>query len=164
MGVRLRTPETDIRLALRNTPLAVAQRNLLVARSRVVERRFAAAIPPLSITAQALAFFAAQQIGMRPGLDGLAGDTRQQILNYTRVIETDNDNAVSNIDAWLAQVRDWGGTEARWQTRAAGSGVRPPARGRTPRGVGYATTLADAWEKASRRASRTRSTFSGCEP
>jgi hypothetical protein len=131
MGVRLRAPRTDIRTAMRNTPLVVARQNLALARSRVVERCYAAAIPPLLTTAQALAFFAAQQIGRRPGLDGLAGDTRQQILDYTRVIETHNDNAVGNIDAWLDQVRDWGGTEAGWRTRAARGVLRPPASGRT---------------------------------
>lgn len=130
IGVRLRTPRTDIRSAIRNTPLVVARESLMSARSRVVERRYAAAIPPLLTTAEALAFFESQQIGRRPGLDGIAGDTRQQILNYTREIETQSDNAMSNIDAWLAQVRDWGGTEAGWRSRAAASVVRP-ARGRT---------------------------------
>lgn len=130
-GVRLRTPRTDIRSAIRNTPLAVARQNLMFARSRVVERCYAAAIPPLLTTAEALAFFEAQQIGRRPGLQGLAGDTRQQILNYTREIETNNRDAVNNIDAWLDQVKDWGATEAGWRT--AGRLVRAARAGTSTR-------------------------------
>jgi hypothetical protein len=87
-------------------PLRVARRNLLLARSRVLEHRYSEATQPLLITAEALAFFEAQETGYGwPGAD--AGDTRQQILNYAKGIETNNSNAVSNIDTWLDQIRQW---------------------------------------------------------
>lgn len=87
-------------------PLRVARQNLLLARSRVVEHRCSEAIPPLLTTAEALAFFEAQAIGYgRLGAD--AGDTRQQVLNCANGIETDNSNALSSIDGWLDQIRQW---------------------------------------------------------
>jgi hypothetical protein len=86
--------------------LRVAQRNLLLARSWVVEHRYSEATQPLLITAEALAFFEAQETGYGwPG--AAAGDTRQQILNYANGIETNNSDALSNIDAWLDKIRQW---------------------------------------------------------
>jgi hypothetical protein len=86
--------------------LRVARRNPLLARSRVVEHRYSEATQPLLITAEALAFFETQETGYGwPGAD--AGDTRQQILNYAKGIETNNSNALSNIDTWLDQIRQW---------------------------------------------------------
>jgi len=92
---------------MRDAPLLVARQNLLLARSRVLEHKYSEAIPPLLTTAQALAFFERQQVGRYGGFGGAAGDTRQEVLDYTRDIQTDHDNAVSDIDAWLDQIRQW---------------------------------------------------------
>jgi hypothetical protein len=85
----------------------IARQNLLLARSRVAAHRYSEAIPPLVATAEALAFFEEQEIGRNDGVGGAAADTRQQILDYAAGIETDNDDAVNNIDAWLDQIRQW---------------------------------------------------------
>jgi hypothetical protein len=87
-------------------PLRVARQNLLLARLRVVEHRCSEAIPPLLTTAEALAFFETQEIGYG-GLGAEAGDTRQQVLDCANRIETDNSNALINIDAWLDEIRQW---------------------------------------------------------
>ena len=63
-------------------------------------------IPPLLTTAAALAFFETQEIGYGR-LGASAGNTRQQILDYATGIETDNRNALSNIDARLDKIRQW---------------------------------------------------------
>jgi len=88
-------------------PLRVARQQLLLARSRVLEHRYSEAIPPLSTTAAALAFFEAEETGRYNWLGGEAGYTRQHILEYAIGIETDNDNALSKIDSWLEQVKQW---------------------------------------------------------
>jgi hypothetical protein len=110
LSARTRAPGANVEDATWGTiwgnPLLVARQNLLLARSRVVEHRYSEAIPPLSTTAAALAFFEAQEIGYgRLGAD--AGNTRQQILDDATGIETDNRNALSNIDAWLDKIRQW---------------------------------------------------------
>jgi hypothetical protein len=102
-----RPPAENIELAIRNTPLLVARQNLLRARTRVVEHCYAEAVPPLLTTAEALAFFEEQEIGRYDGVGGDAGDMRQQILDYTRGIELDNTNALSNINVWLQQIGQW---------------------------------------------------------
>jgi hypothetical protein len=58
-------------------------------------------------TAEALAFVEEQEIGQYDGFGAVAGDMRQQLLDYASAIETDNSDALSNIDAWLVQVRQW---------------------------------------------------------
>jgi hypothetical protein len=99
--------EANAEDAMRNSPLLLARHELLVARSRVVEHRFSEAIPPLLTTAHALAFFEAQEIGGNDGIDAIAGDARQQILDYAAAIQTDNTYAVSDIDGWLKEIRQW---------------------------------------------------------
>jgi hypothetical protein len=98
--------------AIRNTPLLAARHSLLLARSLVVEQRYSEAIPPLLTTAEALAFFEGQEIGRYEGHAGVAGDVRQEILNYANDIETDHDDALSNIEAWLDQIREWSSQRA----------------------------------------------------
>jgi hypothetical protein len=98
---------TSVEDAMQNTPLLVARQNLLLARSRVAERQYSEAIPPLLTTAEALAFFEEKEIGRYDGFGGDAGDTRQQILDYAAGIETDNAYALSDIDGWLDQIRQW---------------------------------------------------------
>jgi hypothetical protein len=102
-----RPPAESIELAIRNTPLLVARQNLLRARSRVVEHCYSDAVPPLLTTVEALAYFEAQEIGRYHGVGAEAGDIRQQIVDYTRGIEFNNTNAVSNIHAWLDQIGQW---------------------------------------------------------
>jgi hypothetical protein len=106
-SAHLRASEANVEDAMRNRPLLVARQNLLVARSVVVEHRYSEAIPRLLVSAQALAFFEAQEIGRYDGIGGEAGDIRQQILDYANGIATDNHNALSNIDAWLSQIGQW---------------------------------------------------------
>jgi hypothetical protein len=70
-------------------PLLAARHSLLLARLLVVERRYSEAIPPLLTTAEALAFFQELEIGRYGGHAGIAGDVRQEILNYANDIEID---------------------------------------------------------------------------
>jgi hypothetical protein len=120
-SVQIRPWETNLVTTIRNTPLSVAQEGLLVARSRVVERCYSEAISPLLITAEALAFVEAQEIGHSDGFGGSAGWVRQEILDYTTSIETNNTNALPNIDAWLDQV-------SHWNERRNRSGIPPGIR------------------------------------
>ena len=93
--------------AMRNAPLPVARQYLQEARSLAAERCYSDAVTPLLVTAEALAYFEAQQIGRIYSLGATAGATRQQILNYTSAIETNNYFAVSMIDGWLDQIEQW---------------------------------------------------------
>jgi hypothetical protein len=110
-SVQIRSWEGKSFNAIRNRPLPAAQQSLLLARSRVVEHCCSEAIPPLLTTAQALAFVEAQEIGRSDGFGVSAGWVRQEILDYTTRIESNNTNALFNIDAWLHQVSQW--TERR---------------------------------------------------
>ena len=107
LSAETRAVGANIEDTLRNTPLLVARQSLLLARSRVAEHHFSDAIPALLTTAEALAFIEEQEIGQYDGFGAVAGDTRQQVLDYASAIETDNCFALSNIDSWLAQVRQW---------------------------------------------------------
>jgi hypothetical protein len=107
LSMRTLTPLANVRNQMRNTPLLVARQYLLLARSRVEERCYSDAVPSLLTTAEALTYFAERQIGRSPGFGASAGDIRQQILDYVRSIEVDNGNALSNVDRWLEQIRQW---------------------------------------------------------
>jgi hypothetical protein len=107
LSAATRTVETNTEDAIRNTPLLAAQQSLLLARSRIVGHRYSEAIPPLWITAEALAFVEELEIGRYEGFGAVAGDTRQQVLDYATSIETDNGNALSNINGWLTQIKQW---------------------------------------------------------
>ena len=100
-------PEANVRNAMRNAPLPVARQYLQEARSLAAERCYLEAVTPLLITAEALAYFQAQEIGRINSLGATAGNVRQQILNYATAIETNNDYAVSTIDGWLDQIDRW---------------------------------------------------------
>ena len=127
-SVELRPRETNLVDAIRNTPLPLAKQSLLLARSRVVERRYSEAISPLLITAEALAYAEAKEIGRRDSFGGAAGYVRQEILDYTTRIETNHGNALPDIDAWLDQVSQW--NEHRNQ-KTAGADIQAPSfRGR----------------------------------
>jgi len=106
-SVQIRSWQGKSLNAIRNSPLPVAQQSLLLARSRVVDHCYSEAIPPLLTTAQALAFVQEQEIGRSGGFGGSAGWVRQEILDYTARIESNNTNALFNIDAWLHQVSQW---------------------------------------------------------
>jgi hypothetical protein len=107
VSIQMRETETNLRDAIRNTPLQVARQNLQIARSRAVQHFYHEAIPPLLITAEALGYFGTQEIGRSSGMDVSAADTRQQILDYLPAIEIHYAQAVSKIDTWLDQVRRW---------------------------------------------------------
>jgi hypothetical protein len=119
--VQIRPWETNLVDAIRNTPLLVAQQSLLLARSRVVERHYSEVISPLLVAAEALDYVQAQEIGRHDGFGESAGWVRQEILDYTTRIETNNTNALPNIDAWLDQV-------SQWNERRNRSGVPPGIR------------------------------------
>jgi hypothetical protein len=117
---------------MRKTPLLVARKNLLLARSRVVEHRYSEAIPPLITTAEALAFFEEQEIGRYVNFGGDAGETRQQILDYATGIETDNGFALNDIDAWLDQIRQWNERRETPFSSPDGSQGRPKSNSISP--------------------------------
>ena len=106
-SVEIRPQEMNLVDAIRNTPLPAARQNLLLARSRIVKHCYAEAIVPLLITADALAFVEEQEIGRYHGFGAAVGYVRQEILDYTIRIETNNTNALPNIDAWLYQMSEW---------------------------------------------------------
>jgi hypothetical protein len=90
--------------AIRDTPLAAARCNLLLARSLVLRHEYSQAVPPLRKTADALAYYEQQELGQR-GSD--AGWTRQEVEDYINQIATDHTDALNRIDAWLAQICSW---------------------------------------------------------
>lgn len=104
-----RAPEANLEDAIRNTPLLVARQNLQRARSRVLEGEYPEAVSPLLAAAGAMAYFEQQEIGRDAGASAEAAGTRQQILDFTTAIETDNAYAVYDIDAWLDQIAEWNG-------------------------------------------------------
>ena len=95
----------QVDITLDATPLLFARQNLLMARSRVLERRYSEAAVSLVIAARGLAAFARQE----PGPNGQAAEfTRQGIEDYAAVIENDHSDAVSRIDDWMSRIGQWG--------------------------------------------------------
>lgn len=85
-------------------PLLIARQSLLVARSRVLELKYAEAVRPLLAAAQALAAFALQE----PGPNGQSAEfTRQGIQDYAAVIEQDPGDGVRRVDDWMDRIHQW---------------------------------------------------------
>ena len=89
---------------LEDTPLLAARQSLLVARSRILEQKYSAAIPALLTAAEALAYFEQEE----PGSNGRdAGYLRQEIKNYANDVQTDHQDAVIRIDDWISRLKQW---------------------------------------------------------
>jgi len=94
----------DRERASTDMPLLRARQNLMLARSRVLDQKYADAKLPLREAADALSSFAALFPGPRAET---AKTIREDILAYAQEIAHHHDDAVDKIDAWLDPVNQW---------------------------------------------------------
>jgi hypothetical protein len=84
-------------------PLLKARENLALARSRIAEGKFKAAVAPLRAAAQGLA----QYETLFPDRAGAAEAMREQIEAYANEISHDHADAFQRIDMWSNRVNQW---------------------------------------------------------
>ena len=85
-------------------PLLSARQNLMLARSRVLEQKYADATLPLREAAEALSSFEALFPGPRAEA---AHAMREDILAYAREIAHHHTDALDKINEWLDPVNQW---------------------------------------------------------
>jgi hypothetical protein len=84
-------------------PLRKARENLMLARSRIVEGNFKAAVAPLRAAAEALG----QYEPLSPDHARAAETMREEIEVYASDIRHDQAGALQRVDAWITPLNQW---------------------------------------------------------